>query len=141
MLTKVLDSRTMKGQAVLTEISVGELVDKITILQIKSERIKDSGKLKNIRRELEILTCLKLEILKPFPELEGTEAELKKINEEIWDLEDQVRDHEHREDFGATFVSVARSIYKTNDRRADLKRRINDFAGSSIIEEKSYACY
>jgi chromosome segregation ATPase len=79
--------------------------------------------------------------MKTSPELARLEAELKRANEEIWSLEDEVRDHERRKDFGTSFISVARSIYRANDERAMLKRHINNLMGSDIIEEKSYSAY
>jgi hypothetical protein len=131
----------MQHRGILAQISAGEFLDKITILQIKSERIKDFGKLKNIGRELTILNQIRMDVLDSRPELSELEAELKKVNEIIWSLEDEVRDHEHRKDFGSSFVSVARSIYQANDRRALLKRQINELLESNIIEEKSYTSY
>jgi hypothetical protein len=131
----------MQDSGILAQISVGELLDKITILQIKSEKIKDSAKLGNINRELAILNEIRVQRLESLPELYQLEIELKKINEVIWILEDEVRNHERRRDFGPGFVSLARSIYKANDRRSVLKRQINDLMGSNIIEEKSYSQY
>ncbi len=131
----------MKKSDILVQISIGELLDKITILQIKLERIKDSAKLTNINRELGILTDIRVQCLESKLELSELEAELKKVNEIIWILEDDIRDHEHRKDFGPSFISLARSIYKANDRRAALKRQISDLTGSNIIDEKSYASY
>ena len=131
----------MQNRGILAQISVGEFLDKITILQIKSERIKDFAKLRNIDQELAILNQIRVEALDSRPELSELEAELKKVNEIIWVLEDEVRDHEHRKDFGSNFVSLARSIYQANDRRALLKRQINEIVGSNIIEEKSYTKY
>ncbi|MGB6067925.1 MAG: DUF6165 family protein [Desulfomonilaceae bacterium] len=131
----------MKNPYISARISVGEFLDKITILQIKTERIKDFAKRRNIDRELAILNEIRAESLDTVPELSGLEDELKKVNETIWNLEDEIRDHEHRNDFGSSFVSLARSIYRANDRRAALKRQINELMGSNIVEEKSYTEY
>jgi Family of unknown function (DUF6165) len=131
----------MTTKGILTEISIAEFVDKITILRIKAERIQEREKLRNIHRELSILDRIRTESLGDRPELSELEAELKSVNEEIWELEDRIRDSELRKDFGDGFVSVARSIYRANDRRAVLKRQINDLMGSGIVEEKSYSPY
>lgn len=118
-------------------ISVGELVDKITILEIKLDRINDPNKLTNIALELGHLT----EILKNL-DLKNTEAllraDLKAINAELWDIENFKRSCESTLDFGEPFIEAARNVYLKNDQRAALKRAINILAGSTIIEEKSY---
>lgn len=119
--------------------AVGELIDKITILEIKASRIKDAAKLGNIRHELTLLTKLKVEGGFVGAELASLEAELKAINAVLWDVEDDLRLHEAREDFGPDFVALARQVYKTNDQRADLKRKINYVFNSAIVEEKSYS--
>ena len=117
---------------------MGDLVDKITILQIKTERISDSAKLENVNRELELLRAACPIELGRIDELR---AELKAVNERLWTIEDEIRDCERSGDFGLRFVELARSVYKTNDRRADIKREINLVTGSSLIEEKSYSDY
>jgi len=118
-------------------ISVGELVDKITILEIKLDRINEAAKLTNIALELGHLTSI-LEGL----DLKNTEAllrsDLKAINAELWDIENFKRHCESTQDFGPEFTEAARSVYLKNDQRAALKRAINVLAGSTIIEEKSY---
>lgn len=114
----------------LVEISKAELIDKITILEIKDERIKDESRLKNVRHELEILR--KLEFETPH------KNELKAVNNTIWELEDGIRKLEETEDFGDEFINIARNIYKFNDERARIKKRINLEQGSNIVEEKSY---
>ncbi len=123
------------------EISVGEFLDKMTILEIKSERIHDSAKLENIRRELDTLRRTWAE--SPFSEqdLRAEVAELKQINERLWQIEDDIRDREAAGDFGPAFIELARSVYISNDERAAVKRRINLKVGSELIEEKSYADY
>ncbi len=131
----------MSTNSVFVETSVGDLVDKITILQIKLERIQDPSKRENIARELEKLEGVRRESIGESAELTGLSGLLKGVNEELWDLEDRIRDLERAGDFGEDFVAVARKIYRTNDRRAALKKEINAVSGSEIIEEKSYTDY
>lgn len=125
--------------ALLAPISAGELIDKITILRIKAERIGDDRRA-NVRHELGQLEALAARELAGI-DLEGLTAELTAINTGLWDIEEGKRDCERRGDFGPAFVALARSVYLENDRRAAVKRRINDVAGSDIVEEKSYAPY
>jgi tetratricopeptide (TPR) repeat protein len=120
-------------------VSVGEFIDKLTILTIKSEKIRDPDQLANVRRELEILTDARLRSVGASPEIQLLEKDLKRINEELWEIEDNIRDCERRGDFGSAFIDLARAVYKTNDRRAIVKRRINEVSGSVLIEEKSYS--
>ncbi len=118
--------------------SMGELFDKITILEIKAARIKDSGKLQHVRYELELLRSLRAKYGPSNDEQAYLVAELKSINEALWDIEDDIRDCERRQDFGEEFISLARSVYKTNDRRAAIKKEINILRASIIVEEKSH---
>ena len=127
--------------AIRVEISVGELIDKITILEIKSQRIDDSNRRASITRELELLRHVRDDQIPGSPELEALAQELKATNEMMWDIEDHVRAHERSGDFGDEFVELARSVYYTNDRRAALKRSINELTGSKLVEEKSYPRY
>jgi hypothetical protein len=122
-------------------ISPGELIDKITILALKTERIADAAKLANVRHELEVLRSVLRGQVEDTAELREMESRLKAVNGDIWDLEDTIRDCERKSDFGDTFVTTARNIYKTNDARAALKKEINLRLGSAIVEEKSYATY
>ena len=122
-------------------ISPGELLDKISILEIKSERISDPDKRANVERELDLLTGLWHSESRETAEVTARRAELKSINERLWDIEDAILECERRGDFGERFVELARSVYRTNDRRAQTKRAINDLLGSTILEEKSYAAY
>ncbi len=122
-------------------VSWGEMLDKITILEIKSEQIKDAGKLMNIRRELEELCRTRDELIVMPDEVKAMVAELKHINQKLWVVEDDLRDCERKKDFGARFVELARAVYYTNDERAAVKREINDALGSALVEEKSYAAY
>jgi hypothetical protein len=130
-----------QANAVLVEVAPGELIDKITILQIKSERIDDPEKVKNVRVELEVLEKARDEAIAASPELERLTVELKTVNEALWEIEDDIRDCERTKDFGPRFVELARSVYRSNDRRAAAKRKINELLGSQLIEEKSYAEY
>jgi hypothetical protein len=121
------------------EISAGELIDKITILQIKSERIRDAAKLGHVRAELAALLAANDGSLRPSAELTALRDELRSVNEALWTVEDELRLCERNQDFGSRFVALARSVYRHNDRRAALKRQINELLGSRLIEEKSYA--
>jgi hypothetical protein len=127
--------------AVETPVAIGELIDKITILEIKVERFTDAAKRKNVVAELSMLRARRDQAVPQSPRLDALGARLKAVNERIWELEDSIRDCERRADFGPAFVAVARSIYRTNDERAAVKRRINVALGSDLIEEKSYAPY
>lgn len=115
-------------------VSVGEVLDKISILQIKSERITDASKLANVRRELEQLTDAARGYRSP-----AYEADLLAVNKTLWEIEDRLREKEKRKEFDAEFIELARAVYITNDRRAEIKRRINEATGSALVEEKSYA--
>jgi tetratricopeptide (TPR) repeat protein len=126
---------------VLVEIAPGELLDKLTILEIKAERISDAEKLKHVREELRVLAGARDETLPASAELARLTAELKKVNEQLWDIEDEIRRCEAKKNFGKRFVELARSVYRSNDQRAVLKRQINDLLGSHLVEEKSYAPY
>ncbi|HER26095.1 MAG TPA: hypothetical protein ENI69_03190 [Rhodospirillales bacterium] len=123
------------------EISPGELIDKITILAIKLDRISDADKLKNIRLEYDTLTGLRDSAIPGTDQLTDLTAELKSINQTLWRIEDDIRDCERAGEFGDTFVKLARSVYITNDSRMAVKRRINDYLGSRLVEEKPYAAY
>ncbi len=120
------------------EVSNGEIVDKLTIIEIKLENIRDEEKLKNLRKEYEILDRAVAQIISKEHELY---RELKDINRQLWDIEDRIRDLERRKDFGDEFIQTARSVYFTNDKRSEVKRKINELTGSGLIEEKSYEKY
>lgn len=121
------------------EISPGELFDRLTILEIKLERITAPDKLARIKSEYDSL-CLLLDAV-PTRDVVPLAAELKAVNAALWRIEDDLRDHERRKDFGPAFVELARSVYRNNDRRSTLKRQINEKLGSALIEEKSYTAY
>ncbi|MAP33898.1 MAG: hypothetical protein CMM88_05205 [Rickettsiales bacterium] len=123
------------------QISPGELIDKFTILDIKLNRIKEKGKNQNIRKEHKIL---KRQIEKNLPKskrLSALISKLKIINKALWDIEDQIRVCERKQDFEKKFIKLARSVYQKNDLRSSYKREINKLLGSEIIEEKSYESY
>jgi len=132
-------SSTIGGaDTVLVPVAVGELVDKITILEIKAKRIAEPAKLRNIHRELAQLLAVWDRRGPPDPALDTLTKELKKTNEILWVIEDDIRECETRREFGARFIELARAVYRNNDRRAMLKRKISELSGSAIIEEKSY---
>ena len=131
----------MQAKPILVEVAPGELIDKITILQIKCERMADAAKLRNVRVELEVLEAARDGATASSPELSALTAQLKQVNEALWEIEDAIRDCEREQDFGPKFVELARSVYHSNDRRAALKRQVNELLGSKLIEEKSYAAY
>ena len=120
------------------ELSNGEIIDKLTILQIKLERIKDKDKLRNIRKEYDELEKTASSVMKTSDPLYKA---LYRINLELWDIEDHIRDLERREDFGEDFIATARSVYFKNDKRAEIKKEINISTSSGLTEEKSYEKY
>ncbi len=129
------------SDTIQVEIAPGELIDKITILDIKMERIEDAAKRENVSIELNTLNAARDKSVPSSDALTDLTAQLKKVNEALWEIEDDIRDCERASDFGDTFVQLARSVYITNDKRAALKREINDLLGSRLVEEKSYADY
>jgi uncharacterized protein YukE len=122
-------------------ISPGELLDKITILEIKSERMSDAEKLANVRRELSLLNETWSAAVTADETVRRIHQQLKEINEALWEIEDDIRDKERVQEFDDRFVELARSVYFTNDRRADAKKELNTYLGSEIVEEKSYQDY
>ncbi len=128
-------------QPILVEIAPGELLDKIIILEIKAQRITDVDKLHNVRTELAALRAIRERAIPTSAELGELATELHQVNENLWDVEDAIRLCERDGDFGPRFVELARSVYRHNDRRAALKRRINELLGSAIREEKQYTSY
>ena len=119
----------------------GELIDKITILEIKAERIEDEMKRANVTYELVTLTNALNLAIETSEQISDLAARLKEVNERLWETEDAIRDCERREDFGPVFIDLARSVYRLNDVRAEIKRSINTLLGARIIEEKSYSSY
>lgn len=128
-------------RSIAVPTSPGELIDKITILEIKTARIDDPAKRANVAHELDLLTRTRTGTVPPSPELEALTARLRIVNERLWQIEDDIRVCERDKDFGPGFVELARAVYRTNDERSALKREINELLGAAILEEKSYASY
>jgi len=126
---------------VSVEIAPGELIDKITILEIKIDRMSDPEKLENVRLEWQVLTASRDENITVSDELTKITANLKTVNEQLWEIEDDIRDLERDKKFDKKFIDLARAVYMTNDKRAAFKRDINILLGSRLVEEKSYAAY
>ncbi len=127
-----------KLDKILTEISAGELVDKITILEIKQNKISDNEKLKEVNKELNSLNDTMRKIIKDETKISEFKKQLKIINLKLWDIEDGKRAAEKNKDFGSNFIKLSRSVYKFNDERAKIKSQINQTLGSNIKEVKSY---
>jgi len=122
-------------------LSVGEVLDKVTILEIKSERIDDPVKLKNINNELSQLRALLTDAVFDKTSIKSLVDELKQVNQTLWDIEDNIRDQEMEGTFGDRFIELARAVYVTNDKRAMIKKKLNEATGSTLVEEKSYKDY
>lgn len=129
------------AKPILVETAPGELIDKITILQIKTERMTDREKLRNVQVELVTLCAARDGAIPPSDAIAELSAQLKAVNEALWDIEDDIRCCEREGDFGPKFIELARSVYRSNDQRAALKRQINQQLGSKLVEEKSYQPY
>ena len=127
----------------LIPASVGELIDKVTILEIKHQRITDSDKQFNISRELKALMAVVEQHQLGYPQgaLAALGQQLSAVNQLLWQIDDDIRECERQADFGERFVELARAVYHRNDERAAIKRQINDLCGSELVEEKSYAGY
>ena len=128
----------MPQGSLMIEVGAGELIDKITILKIKADRMTDAAKLKNVKHELEVLSRTRAESLTQSDDLDRLEDALRQVNEALWVIEDDIRACEAARDFGPKFIELARSVYIQNDKRAAIKKSINELCGSSIVEEKSY---
>jgi len=126
---------------ILVPISPGELLDKITILRIKAARMSDPAKVANVKHELSLLEKTWRESGAAAVDLGAEEANLTRVNESLWVIEDDIRDEELARRFGEKFIALARAVYVTNDERAAIKKRINTLSGSTIVEEKSYKQY
>ncbi|NBD30234.1 MAG: hypothetical protein GVY31_09370 [Alphaproteobacteria bacterium] len=125
-------------ERIMVPTAPAELIDKLTILRLKSERIDDPAKLTNVLHEHQVLTRTANEYLPEDTELAALWVELYRINSRLWVIEDDIRACEAREDFGASFIALARAVYGTNDERAEVKKKINTLLGSDLVEEKSY---
>lgn len=126
---------------ILVPVSPGEVLDKITILEIKSERMTDEAKLVNVRHELELLKDTWARSVREDKVIRDLHSRLKEINEALWDIEDAIRDEERKQSFDERFIELARNVYFTNDRRSKVKKELNLHLGSRIVEEKSYQDY
>jgi len=124
---------------ILVPTAPGELIDKLTILRLKEERILDASKVANVRIERAALMETVKAHVPSNDALDTLWEELYQINADLWVIEDDIRDCERAKDFGETFIKLARAVYITNDRRADVKKKINLLLGSALIEEKSYS--
>jgi hypothetical protein len=125
-------------RALTVPCSLGDAADRITILTIKSERMRNAGQLANVRKELEEISGAFFAAVARSTEFDALFAQLKMVNEQLWDIEDAIRVRETQGDFGPDFIRLARSVYRTNDERAAIKREINTLLGSDLVEEKSY---
>jgi hypothetical protein len=138
-MSNVSDMSAMND--ILVPISPGELLDKITILRIKSARMSDAAKLANVRLELSLLEKTWREAVGAGADVSAEEQALQAVNERLWVIEDDIREKERAQAFDARFIELARSVYIENDERAAIKKRINGKLGSRIVEEKSYQPY
>jgi predicted nucleic acid-binding Zn-ribbon protein len=123
------------------EISLGEFLDKLTILEIKAARVREPDKLANIHKELDQLRARWRESGYARADVKQEIRDLRTVNESLWEIEDRIREKEARGEFDADFIELARAVYRNNDRRAALKRAINHKLGSGLVEEKSYTGY
>ncbi len=143
LATQALDQQSQIKQKnnILVEVSYGELIDKITILEIKAERMKNRSKLHNVQTELLILNNIYYHDILLTEEIKFLKEELKKVNKQLWAIEDDIRLKEQNKEFDQEFIELARSVYITNDHRCDIKRKINEHLGSYLMEEKEYTEY
>ena len=132
---------TNKSKKILAEISAGELLDKISILEIKIDKIKDSNHINEITKEYEILKQVKNDQIEKSEKIEKLYIEIKKVNLNLWNVEDEIRICEKRKDFSQKFIDLARIVYFNNDKRSKIKSEINKILGSNIKEVKQYTDY
>jgi phenylalanyl-tRNA synthetase alpha subunit len=124
-----------------TPVSPGEVLDKITILEIKAVKISDTEKLKNVNHELNLLQSIWNTHVENSDKVNDLKQQLKKVNQDLWNIEDDIRIKEYKKEFDDEFIQIARSVYVENDKRAAAKKAINLLLGSELIEEKSYEDY
>jgi len=129
------------ADVITVPVSFGEVLDKITILEIKSERMSDPDKVANVRVELKLLQDTWAANIDDDDVIRDLHGQLKEINEALWEIEDDIRDKERAKEFDERFIELARAVYFTNDRRSQVKKELNLHLGSQIIEEKSYQDY
>ena len=132
---------TSKSKKILSEISAGELLDKISILEIKLEKIKDKNSQEKIKKEYKILKEIQNSSIKLTDKIKDLFQSVKNINVELWNIEDKLRIHEKNKDFSENFIELARGVYVINDKRAEIKSEINEILGSNIREVKQYVDY
>jgi tetratricopeptide (TPR) repeat protein len=140
-VSTLMNKHTQKNDMVTAEISIGELIDKITILQLKTNFINDPEKLKNITTELNTLCATRDACVPSCPELDALTQQLYDVNQKLWNIEDACRNKERNKEFDEEFITITRNVYVNNDERCAIKRKINNLMGSRLIEEKSYAAY
>jgi hypothetical protein len=128
-------------RSIEVDVAPGELIDKITILEIKSTRMQDAAKLRHVQTELQALQAARQQWLPGSEALNSLTDQLREVNEALWVIEDDIRACEARKDFGPVFIGLARAVYQQNDRRAALKRQISTLLGSDIVEQKAYTTY
>ncbi|NIL96138.1 MAG: hypothetical protein GTO53_02380 [Planctomycetales bacterium] len=133
--------KQLNGRTIRVDVAPGEVIDKITILEIKQQRISDRAKQRNVTTELNVLNEALRRHIESSHQLQQIQAALRDVNGQLWDIEDEIRVCERDKNFGPKFIQLARAVYQTNDRRAALKREINELLGSAIIEEKDYQDY
>jgi hypothetical protein len=136
-----MTTKELNGSTIRVDVAPGEVIDKITILEIKQQRINDQDKQRNVTTELTVLNEAVRRNIDSSDQLQHIQSELRDVNGQLWDIEDEIRICERDKDFGPRFIELARAVYQTNDRRAALKRQINELLGSAIIEEKDYQDY
>ena len=132
---------TNKLKKILAEISAGELLDKISILEIKLKKITDKGRLQDIKKDYDILKKVQNNHIKPSVNVNRLLKEINGVNQKLWDIEDKLRVCEKDKNFGKDFIELARGVYINNDKRAKIKSEINRLLGSNIIEIKQYIDY
>ena len=131
----------IKSKKILSEISAGELLDKISILEIKLEKVKDKNNLDEIKKEYNILIKIKNSSIEFTDKIKNLFKAIKEVNIDLWEIEDKIRICEKNKDFGKNFIDLARQVYFNNDKRAKIKSEINEILGSNIKEVKQYVSY